>query len=456
MYLVGGAVRDHLLERTPKDIDLICTDARAIAGKLADARNATVVPFEKKADEPCFRVVSRSRPDDFLDISPMRGGTVNSDLACRDFTINAIAVRVAPDGTLGEPADPMNGMEDLKRCRIRMTGPGVFRSDPLRILRAIRFAASLDFKIDAETLTVISSHVNLLTDAASERILSELLEIFKTPRSAEFVRKMDELGILEVIFPEIMAMKGCTQNAYHHLDVWEHSLLVLDHCEDILNHLEDFFGPVSGQVRDNLAYDHRMPLLKFAAMLHDVGKPVVRGTREDDGRITFYNHDKKGAEIMSEITRRLRMSRRDQDFLHLMVAEHLHILNLFFQKVKPATRMRWFRKLREDCIPLLIMGMADIKSALGPMSTEERQEQHLRWSAETVNAYFNKIKEKLECQDLINGRDLIAQGISPGPEMGHILRVVRDAQDTGRVRTRQEALALAKKEGMKHGTAKSV
>ncbi|OQY59802.1 MAG: hypothetical protein B6245_04710 [Desulfobacteraceae bacterium 4572_88] len=447
LYLVGGAVRDHLLSRAPKDIDLICTDAKAVAKKLAAVRNATMVPFEKKADEPCFRVVDRRQPGNFLDISPMRGGTLNTDLCRRDFTINAIAIRIAPDGTLGELADPMKGADDLKRGCIRMTGPDVFRSDPLRILRAIRFAASLGFDIETDTLAVIATHVDQLTEVASERILVELLEIFKTRHSATFVRKMDELRILEVIFPEIRPMKGCAQNAYHHLDVWNHSLLVVDHCEDILNHLEYFFGPVSEQVRNNLRDHRRMPLLKFAAMLHDVGKPVARGFREDTGRITFYGHDRQGAEIMSEITRRLRMSRRDQEFLNLMVAEHLHILNLFFHKVKPATRMRWFRKLRDDCIPLLIMGMADIKSALGPMTAEERRDQHLRWSAETVGTYFNKIKEKLERQDLINGRDLIEQGISPGPEMGRILRSVRDAQDAGYVRNRKEALALAKRRG---------
>ncbi len=444
LWVVGGAVRDHLLSRVPKDIDLMCHDAQVMAEKLAAAKDAAVVPFRKKADEPCFRVADRKSPDSFIDIVPMRGDTVAADLGHRDFTINAIAIRVEQGKNLGDVIDPLNGVRDLEQGLIRMTGPDVFSADPLRILRAVRFAAMLDFTIEEATLAAMRRHFTLIQNTAAERILAELLEIFRTGRSTFFVRLMDDLGILDVIFPEIRAMKGCTQNTYHHTDVWNHSLMVLEICEYVVNHLQEFFGSVTEDVADNLKPGNRIPLLKLSAMLHDVGKPMTRGVKEDTGRITFYGHDKEGAEIVSQITQRLRMSSRDQEFVRTMVAEHLNVLSLFFYKVRPTTRMRWFRKLKDDCIPIIIMGIGDIKSTLGPASTEERREHHLQWSQNMAMTYYGKIKKQLERHNLITGKDQIDMGMSPGPEMGSILRKIREAQDAGLIINREEAMAMVK------------
>ncbi len=442
LYVVGGAVRDHFLSRVPKDVDLMCQGADTMARRVADTRNAAVVPFQKNADEPCFRVADRGTSDSFIDIALMRGDTVIEDLNRRDFTINAIAIQVEQGGVTGDIIDPLDGVGDIKQRLIRMTSPDALISDPLRILRAVRFAASLDFTIEEATLAAMRQHAPLMKKTANERILAELLEIFKTGHSIRFVQMMDELGILEVIFPEIIQMKGCTQNTYHHLDVWNHSLLMLEHCEYIAHHPEEFFGPEGRQVSENLKPHNRLPLLKLAAMLHDVGKPETRGVKED-GRITFYGHEQKGAEMVSDIAFRLRLPNQAHEFVRILVAEHINILSLFFSKTKPTTRMRWFRKVKDDCIPLIIMGMADIRSTLGPAASEERGEKHLRWSQKTVAAYYGKIKKQLERRNLISGDDLIARGMTPGPEMGRILKQVRNAQDAGQVTNREEALALA-------------
>ncbi len=443
VHMVGGAVRDHILSRIPKDIDLMCQDAERFAKRLARTKDAAVVPFLKKVDEPCFRVVDRQNPVSFIDIASMRGDTVTADLSHRDFTINAVAIQVARGGVLGEMIDPLDGVRDMEQGIVRVTGPGAIPSDPLRILRAFRFAASLDFTIEPETLSVMREGVEMLRDTATERIQAELTEIFRTKRSFPFIRRMDDMGVLNVIFPEIKAMKGCVQNGYHHLNVWGHSLLVLEHCEHILNHLEEFFGPVARQVSENLKPCNRLPLLKLTALLHDVGKPGTRGVRED-GRITFHGHEEEGAEMVSDIAKRLRMSNQDHDFVYTVVAEHLHVLNLFFSKAKPSTRMRWFRKLKDDCIPLIIHGMADIKATLGPLATDERREKHLRWSREAVRKYYEEIKQQLERQNLMNGKDLIDMGMAPGPEMGRLLGKIREAQDVGQINDREEALSLAR------------
>ncbi len=445
LYLVGGAVRDHILSRTSKDIDLVCHDAENVARKLASAKNATVVPFEKKADEPCFRIAAKHDPGLFIDITPIRGGSVFTDLERRDFTINAIAIRIKHGGIFGDIIDPLNGADDIKQGLIRITGPDVFIADPLRILRGIRFAAKLDFTLEDTTIAAMKANTHLLKDVAAERILAELIEIFKTRQSSPFVRMMDNLGILEIIFPEIMAMKGSTQNHYHHLDVWNHSLAVLEHCEYIVNHLNAFFGPVCEKVSENLKSDNRLPLLKLAAMLHDVGKPGTRSENKSTERITFHGHDWKGGEIVGVIVQRLKMSRRDQEFVHTLATEHMSILRLFFYNADYDSQLLWFRKMMDNSIPAAILGMADIKGTSGPASDNVTKERHVRWSVNMVEEYYEKIKEQLERDDFISGKDLIAEGMEPGPEMGSILRRVRKAQDLGRIADHEEALIMAKK-----------
>ncbi len=430
LYLIGGTVRDMLLNLPPKDIDLTCKGARDIAYNLANYRNASIVPMEKKPHTPCYRIVDRADSRYYIDIAEMRGETIDDDLMQRDFTINAIAMEVSRDGSLAEMVDPLNGSQDIRHKIIKSVRHDAFISDPLRILRAFRFSAVLNFDIEPSTLDQIKEFVDLLKTVSGERIFSELLLILGTANSALFINQMDQFGILEVIFPEISAMKGCTQNTFHHKDVWGHSLLTMANCEGII---------VEGVGRDNT-----QSLTKLAALLHDIGKPACREVNPDTGRITFYGHDEKGAGLMDVIAERLRMSNRDRDFLKLLIAEHLHVLSLAKHGVKPATKMRWFRKMKDDAIPSLIVAMADVKSTLGPDSSTEERGNFLRWSKETVKDYYEVIKKRLERRELITGRDLIALGMEPGPEMGRILEQIRSAQDTGEVNSSEEALALAR------------
>ncbi len=160
-----------------------------------------------------------------------------------------------------------------------------------------------------------------LKDISAERITAELLLILKNPRSSFYFRHMDELGILDIIFPEIKAMKGCPQNGFHHMNVWEHSLLAVENTEDIINNLASYFGEHGIDIANNLDSDNRLSLLKLSAMLHDAGKPVTRAVNPDTGRITFYHHDKEGARLIDLIAARLKMSNRHRDFMVHLVGE---------------------------------------------------------------------------------------------------------------------------------------
>jgi len=330
---------------------------------------------------------------------------------------------------------------------IRMCSDAAFVNDPLRILRGIRFAGSYGMEIEKTTLDAMRRYSHLLQNIAVERVLSELFEIFSFAQSARLIALLDDLGGVAAILPETESMRGCTQNNYHHLDVWRHSLAVLENCEVIIGNLNAFFGDASVDVEECLAENDRLPLLKMAALLHDVGKPPTRNVRPGTGRVTFYGHDRVGSEIVRKIAKRFKMAKRDRAFLGSLVAEHLHVLNLSAEDVRPTTRLRLLRKHGDDVIPLIILGMADIKGTLGPQSSPEAISRHVAWSGDIVREYFRSVRRELGREDLLSGKDLIAIGIKPGPGMGEVLRKIREAQDEGKVKSREEALALAKKLG---------
>ncbi len=441
LYLVGGTVRDLLMNAVPKDADLVCKDAKKLAASIARRKNDALVMMEKKPDEPCYRVVDREDPGNFLDLSEMWGETIEEDLGRRDFTINAMAIRLRDDNDAGDLLDPFDGSGDIRQKIVRMVAKEAFVSDPLRILRAFRFAAVLGFAIEEQTLKAMQANAPLLKQVSVERIMAELQAILLTSNSTAWFRQMDEMGIIEIILPEILLMKGCQQNWYHHKDVWEHSLLVMEQVEKILSDLS-CFGDVSGSIRE-LLDEEKTAFLKLAGLLHDIGKPSTGGLKPGTSRIIFYGHDKAGAEIMKAVAERLKLSCRSRDFLVGLVAEHLRPLALSSPKATTAARTRWFRKMKDDAVPALILSIADVMSSLGPESGDDYREHFVAWATESIKEYFGSIKPVLESPLLINGDDLIALGMKPGIALGNLLYRLRFAQDMGRISSREEALKLA-------------
>jgi len=450
IYLVGGSVRDYFLARSINDIDLASPDPRLAAFQIAKSKNARIVSFEKKADQPCYRVIDRTNRLLILDISQIQGGSICFDLQRRDFTINAMAFRIGPKGKREELIDPLNGLSDLGKKIIRVTGEKAFPSDPVRILRGFRFAAELNFTMDKKTLTEIKIHAESLTSSPAERILSELIKIFSFNNSSNFVKTMENTGSLEKIFPEIKRMKECSQNGYHHQNVWSHSIKVLEKCEYIIKKRSKFFGLHANRVFENLLSDSRLPLIKIGALLHDVGKPQTRAFGKKSDRLTFYGHDKTGEKAVGEIASRLRMSKRDSLFIQLLAKEHMQPSRIANVKTSEKTRVRWFKKVKEDLIPLVILAMADAMSKQGPLSVESEKTKRLKMLTGLVYQYYEKGKSRIEQKNLISGKDIIPIGISPGPAMGVILEKIREAQELGLIKTKDEALAMAKKLNMYH------
>ena len=445
LYLVGGALRDRLLGRPMKDIDLMCAGPEQLASRIARQHGAALVPFRNKVDAPCFRVVRREDAKDFIDLVPMRGGSPEADLRRRDFTINAMAAAVGPGGCLADVIDPLNGRQDLAQRRIRAASQRTFADDPLRILRAVRFAAQLDFAINDGTAVLMAHSAPALSGVAAERICAELLAILEAPAAVRYLRLLDQTGALAAVLPEISAMKGCTQNAHHHLDVWDHSLAALEACEAILADAAAHFGSAAAAVDEYLAAGQRSALLKLAVLLHDSGKPSCKTVDPASGRIHFRGHAARSAELMEAAGRRLRLPLRKKSFLVALAAHHMHVLALSDPGVRPATVLSWCRRLGDACLAAIVLSLADVAATCGPAAGPVWREQHVFWARTTARAYLTDFKPRFQAPPLISGHDLKNLGIAPGPQLGRILAQVRDAQQTGAIRTREAALDFAVK-----------
>ena len=465
VYLVGGGVRDLLLGRPLNDLDLACHNAGQFARKLSEALDGRLVPLGQDHVPPSFRVVFRNvapkTPDTrppFLDVTEIHGKDIGEDLARRDFTVNAMALdlRDLPPQAVGLPTaqdqfpapwsrnliDPCGGLTDVRDGLLRRTGPLAMEQDPLRILRGFRFRAQLGWDIEPATLADITAWAPELARMPGERIAVELRLTLEPPGTGRLLAEMERAGVLDVLFPEIQALRGCTQNHFHHLDVFEHSLAAVQEIDALLGGLAHLFGAGAESVLHNLQ-GWRAPWLKLAVLLHDLGKPAAKGRNPATGRITFYGHDDLGAVMAETATLRLRLSGAERDYIAGLVRHHLHVGVLLRPEGTRKARLRWMRRLGPDLVPAVLLCLADIRATRGPgSSAQARQDQEIRGIG-LILEYLEQSLTTLAAAPLVTGHDLLALGMAPGPDLGRLLERLREAQDAREITTREEALAMA-------------
>ena len=244
LWLVGGAVRDVLLGRPLTDWDLVTTgDAEAAARTYAKAAGAPVFPLSER--HGAWRVVGEERE---VDITGAPDG-ITADLLRRDLTVNAIAVRLSDGELMAVPG----ALDDLEAGVLRAVSDQSFRDDPLRLLRLVRLALELDLEIDPDTITLARRDAVHAAEPAGERQRAELERILLSRDPVDGLRRLDDLGLLAVVLPEVKALEGVQQNRYHHLDVLDHTLQVLDAAVDLIEHPEFAFGPATPAVAAALA-----------------------------------------------------------------------------------------------------------------------------------------------------------------------------------------------------------
>jgi poly(A) polymerase len=444
-WIAGGAVRDAILGREVTDLDLaVAGDPERTAKSIADEGDGYA--FELSAQFATWRAVARDRSWQ-VDATALRGETIEADLAARDFTLGAVAVPL--DG--GEPIDPFGGIADLERRLLRVVDSGSFRADPLRLLRAARIATDLGLEVDPATLALARSEAGLATEPAGERQLAELRRLLGGPDPLRGIALLDQLGLTAIVLPELEELRGVEQGPNHHLDVFGHTLAVLERTLEVESDLERFAGERADEARQMLAEPlademSRGTALRFGALLHDIGKPATRGER--DGYVTFIGHDSVGAEVVGGICRRLRASQRLTRHLQGLTLHHLRLGFLVHEAPLPPRRVHEYLRATEPvAADVTLLTVADRLSARGsgPFATEEAIEAHLELARQMLAAALDWHRDGPP-QPLLRGDELAAQlGIEPGPELGELLAELEAARYAGEVSTPQEALERARR-----------
>jgi poly(A) polymerase len=441
-WLVGGTVRDALRGETPPELDLVVVEDPAGAAKEF-ARVSGGHAFELSERFGAWRVVARDHSWQ-ADLTPLRGGSIESDLALRDFTVNAIAIRL--EG--GDPIDPSGGRADLDAKVLRAVGDSSFRDDPVRTMRMARFAAELGFAVEGRTRELARAEAHGLAHVSPERSFYELRRLICADDPLTGLAIMDEAGLVAELLPELEALKGVEQNPYHHLDVWGHTLEVLEQLLAIEREPEAAFGPhaegvmqvLSRPLADELT---RGQALRFGALLHDIGKPDTRAVNPE-GRVLFIGHDELGARMSREIARRLRASAATGEFLAQIALDHLRLG--FLVHSRPLSRRDVYRYLRA-CEPVevevTVLTAADRLATRGERTRREAIEDHLVLAREITGEALAWRADPP--RPPVTGEELMeALGLEPGPEVGRLLEELREAAFAGEVRTKVEALALAR------------
>jgi putative nucleotidyltransferase with HDIG domain len=444
-WIAGGAVRDAVLDREVTDLDLAVAGDPARAAQ-AIARAGDGHAFELSAEFATWRAVARDRAWQ-VDITALRGETIEADLAGRDFTLGAVAVPLAG----GEPVDPFDGIGDLERGVLRAVGGDSFRADPLRLLRAARIAADLGLELDPATAALAQAEAPRASDAAGERQLAELRRLLGGPDPLRGLALLDELGLTAVVLPELEALRGVEQGPNHHLDVHGHTLAVLERTLEVESDLKRFAGERATETRALLAEPlgdeiDRGTALRFGALLHDIGKPATRGER--DGWVTFIGHDSTGAEIVGGICRRLRTSGRLRRHLQALTLHHLRLGFMVHEAPLPPRRIHeYLRATQPVAADVTLLTVADRLSARGsgPFATDEAIEAHLALARQMLAAALEWHRDGPP-EPLLGGGELAAElGISPGPELGALMAELEAAQYAGEISTSEEAVALARR-----------
>jgi putative nucleotidyltransferase with HDIG domain len=435
-WIVGGALRDELLGREVTDTDIAVEgDPRQAARELAAELRGPV--FQLSEAFGAWRVIDR-RYGRVYDFAPLQGETIEEDLAKRDFSINAMAR--PRDG--GELIDPLGGRADLEARTLRVLGPAAYENDPLRPLRLARFAAELGFAPDAETERLTAEAAPRVAEASGERVFAELRRLVLAPGAVEGLGLADRLGLLRAVLPELADLHEVEQSQFHHLDVYGHTMEVF---ERLLELERDASGELREVLDEPLADElTRGEALRFAALLHDIGKPATHEVRED-GRVTFMGHDRLGQEMVRNICRRLRVSERLCRFLEGVTRHHL--LVGFLVHERPLDRRAVYRYLERTSpveVEVTLFSVADRLATRGK-NAERAIDAHLELAEELMPAAL-EWRRSGPPRVPVRGDELAAElGIEHGPELGRLLDQLAEAAYAGEAADRQQAIDLARR-----------
>jgi poly(A) polymerase len=467
VYLVGGAVRNALLNRPVSEMDFVLPEhAIKHARKIADHFNGAFYILDQERD---YGRVLIPQPDGkrlVLDFAPLQGINLEEDLKNRDFTINALAVGIHPPYPL---YDPWGGAPDLHARRLRTCSPGSFRDDPIRILRGIRFSLQFDVRPDKETKERMRAEIGLIQDASAERLRDELFHLLESRKPAAAIKILDSLDALQYCLPELCELHGLEQTAPHILDAWQHTLEVGNQLEKILDVLDPRvdvdktsnlqMGLISlklGRYRKHIS-DHLQQdlvewrsiraLIFLAAFYHDCGKPFCQEMGQD-GAIRYINHELVGADLVTRRGTQLQLSNNEIKRLQLIVRNHMRPLWLAQTGSLPSRRakFRFFTDTGSAGVDICLLSLADTLATYGYTLPADVWQHHVEVVRSLLEAWWEHKEEEISPSLYVDGNDLIDElKIKPGPVIGELLDEIKEAQAIGEITNRRQALELAHK-----------
>lgn len=439
IYLVGGVLRDFYLNKKNFDKDIIVDKINAgeFAKKLAKQLKATFITLDE--ENKIYRLVLKDKIN-YIDISNPIGKTVGDDLKRRDLTINSIALNLK---TL-EIIDVNNGIKDLKQKKIRHIREQNFIDDPLRLLRVYRFQAMLGFNLDSELIKIVKKHAPKIREAAVERMNYELLKLFSGNYSEKALIAMDKSGLFEEILPITKELKKVPPNLHHHLDLFAHSIESVKQIQkiykksgsEVKKHLEQTdFGGVT-----------RLAHLKLAGFLHDIGKPDTWTIEEDTGKHRFIKHADVGSTMGVDMLKQQKFSKKQINYIEKMIKYHIYPSNIVnTPEINDKIYMRFIRKMQNEVIDVIILAMADRFSARGVDITEDIVSNNINGLQSLLDFYLS-VKDTLKpLPKLLSGEEIMEiLNIKPSKELGEIIKALKEAQLSGDINTKEEALSFIK------------
>lgn len=443
-------MRDLLLGKQDiKDVDLLMPSGSEDAARaFADTIKGSF--FFLDEERKSSRVVKPEAGGALqFDFTNFEGPDLYADLGRRDFTMNAMALDLGDfiaTKSLDGLIDPFHGREDVRNRIIRVTRQDVLEDDPLRLLRAVRFAATLGFEIEAGTVDQIRQHAKLMVRPSPERVRDELFMILSERNAEKHLLLMDSLGLLSALFPELEPLRAFAPGRYHVHDVLTHSIKTAGYMDSVLDELSKISPDHGPSVRAHLEEPleqlvPRKAALRFAGLIHDNAKPETFSNV--DGHVRFHGHDNLGAEKAVLICRRFKLSKDTEKAVTRVIRQHMRLFNLAVPGGPSKNALyRYCRELGKAVPESLILAQADARATHEIMPKEKFKDTQGTMAA-VLDYYYTKYL-KVEAEPLVKGQDLIDRGLAPGPRFREILDDIKERQAVGALKDRQEALEYLK------------
>jgi len=450
IYIVGGALRDMVLGSPfAKDLDFVVADCfEAAVRAFADRVHGRIIPWDFGQTRVVFQHGSESVSVDFSRCG--RAGIIEN-LQERDFTINAMALDVRslqPDGKAAI-IDPLGGRQDLEAKIIRACSPQIFDNDPLRALRAIRFAAELGLNIEHATRRLLQQKAVLICRVARERVKRELFTILGLASVCKALQELLATGMLQSLIPELREFSTLAQGHPHEHDLLEHSLHAVRALENILSDAPSTIADYRVQLNRHLLElieegVTRRSLLIFAGLLHDSGKLATR--TDEGGRISFYGHEAESARTNKLICARLGLGRRAQTMIERMSSNHMRPLQLAqLANITGRAKARALRDMQDTAPETLLLAMADCRATSTAPAYAPVIARTDVLASELAAGYFG-LNETLRAQPRVTGQEVMEiLGIPEGPAIGALLREIHELERTGHLAGKDDALQWLKK-----------